>query len=135
MNRNALLSITATLPLLFAPSVGRCGPDGLEGRWKIVEVPEGWKKVPGTSVIISSGVIRINLGKVTTAQISYTIDPATGKVDTVRKVKGKDVVQHGIYRHEGDTLTLSVGAEGRPAPSTPDSTGKGAMRWVFRKAS
>jgi hypothetical protein len=134
MNKAVLFFTAAALPLLAIPSTGVCGSDGLEGRWKIVAVPAGWKKVPGTNVVISSGVIRVCVGKLTTTVLSYTADPATGKVEAARKVKGKTVVQRGIYRQTGNLLMLSVGAEGKPAPSSPESTEGGAMRWVFRRA-
>jgi len=119
---------------MFLPATAECQSDDLQGRWNIVSVPEGWKKVPGTSVLISNGEVKICVGKIPTCSLSYKLDPATGGVEARRKVNGKTVVQRGVYRKTGDTITLSVGAEGKPAPDSPDATGEGAMHWVFRRA-
>jgi hypothetical protein len=128
----AVLSLTSIFMSLSASAKGDGGD--LQGRWEIVSVPDGWKKVPGTSVLISSGEVRICVGRIPASKFAYKLDPATGAVEASRKVKGKVVVQRGIYRRNGDTLTVSVGAEGKPPPPNADSTAGGAMRWVFRRS-
>lgn len=115
------------------PFSARADDSSLQGRWSIVSVPAGWKKIPGTSVLITPGEIKICLAKIPAAKMTYKIDPARGAVESVRTVKGKTVTQTGTYRQEGNTLLLSVAPEGKPRPSSPDSTEGGAMRWVFRK--
>ncbi|HWB02163.1 MAG TPA: hypothetical protein VG796_04000 [Verrucomicrobiales bacterium] len=134
MNRPTAFVVAATCALLLTLTAGKCDGGGLEGRWKIVSVPEGWKKVPGTNVVISASEIRICVGRISAAVLTYTANSATGKVEAIRKVKGKTVVQRGVYRQSGDMLMVSVGAEGKPAPASADSSGSGAMRWVFRRA-
>lgn len=134
MKRPTAFVVAAMCALLLPPTAGKCDESSLQGRWKVVSVPEGWKKVPGTNVVISAGEIRICVGRISTAVLTYTADSATGKVEAIRKVKGKTVVQRGVFRQSGDTLMVSVGAEGKPAPASPDSSGGGAMRWVFRRA-
>jgi hypothetical protein len=128
-----VLFLTSTALALF-PQGTLAEEDELKGRWTVVSVPDGWKKVPGTSVVISDGKIQICVGKVPMSSLAYTLNRASGGVEAIRKVKGKTVVQRGVYRKTGDTLTLSVGAEGKPAPASPDATGAGVMHWVFRRA-
>ena len=108
--------------------------DNLEGRWRIVAVPDGWKRIPGTNVVVTPDEVQICLGKLVTSKLKYRLDPARGAVDSSRTVRGKRVVQLGTYRREGDTLVLSVGPEGKERPSNPDATQDGAMRWVLKKA-
>jgi hypothetical protein len=127
----ALLTIAVSIPVLALSA--RADDADLQGRWSIVSVPSGWKKIPGTSVVITPGEVKICLAKVPAARMTYKIDPERRTVESVRTVKGKPVVQLGTYRKEGDTLVLSVAAEGKPRPTSPDSTDGGAMRWVFRK--
>jgi hypothetical protein len=134
MKKSRAFILAASFTLFMNPAPARCEGAGLQGRWKVVSMPAGWKKIPGINVVISSGQIRVCVGKISTAILTYTADPATGKVEAVRRIKGKAVVQRGVYRQSGDTLTLSVSAEGKPAPANPDCTDGGAMRWVFRKA-
>jgi hypothetical protein len=116
------------------PASGKCDGNDVQGRWNVVSVPAGWKKIPGTSVLVSSDEVRICVGKIPTSTLTYKLDPVSGVVEACRKVKGKTIVQRGIYRRSGDLLTVSVGGEGKPAPATPDTTDGGAMRWVFRRA-
>ncbi len=129
----ATLLLLATLPTLSLTTRAADDSD-LQGRWSIVAVPAGWKKVPGTSVVIESGEVKICVARVTTSKMSYKLDPSNGTVESRRVVKGKPVVQLGVYRRQGDTLTLSVAAEGKPRPATPDSTEGGAMKWVFKRS-
>jgi hypothetical protein len=128
----SVFTMVATALVLFTQGA-QCQSDDLRGRWAIVSVPEGWKKVPGTNVVITDGSVQICVGKIPTSSLAYKLDPGTGAVEASRKVKGKTVVQRGVYRKTGDTLTLSVGADGKPAPASPDATGDGAMHWVFRR--
>ncbi len=128
-----VFTLAATALVLFTQAA-QGQSDDLRGTWKIVSVPEGWKKVPGTNVVITGGKVKICVGRIPTSTLEYKVDSATGAVEASRKVKGKTVVQRGVYRKTGDTLTLSVGADGKPAPASPDATGGGAMHWVFRRA-
>ena len=106
--------------------------EGIEGRWTIVSVPDGWKKVPGADVMVTGDEIRIRLGTVVTSKLTYTLDPSNCTVDATSAGGGK---QRGIYRIDGETLTLCIGAEGKPRPESPDSTDGGAMKWVLQRAS
>lgn len=108
------------------------GGDGIEGRWTIVSVPDGWKKVPGTDVMVTGNEIQIRLGKVVTTKMTYTHDPSNCTVDATT---AGGAIQRGIYRAEDDMLTLCLGAEGKPRPESPDSTAGGAMKWVLQRAT
>ena len=127
------LSLAVGTVLFAALPIQAAQHPGLQGTWNIVSVPDGWKRVAGTSVLITQDEVCVCLGKLITTRMKYQIDPMRGTVDAIRTVKGNRVVQLGTYRREGDTLTLSVGAEGKNRPPTPDSKDRGAMRWVFKK--
>jgi uncharacterized protein (TIGR03067 family) len=105
--------------------------DGLEGRWKIVSPPDGWKMVPAMDVFVTGDEIQIRAATVVTSRLSYTLDTSERTIDAVSSGKAP---QKGRYRLEGDTLTLCVGAEGKPRPQSLDSTDDGAMRWVLERA-
>lgn len=105
---------------------------GIEGRWKIITLPDGWKRVPGTQVIITASEIKVCVGELPTATLHYQLDPENGAIDATRKVNGGEEVRLGSYRREGDSLTLSVGAAGKPRPESPDVT-EGAERWVLER--
>lgn len=105
---------------------------GIEGRWNITSLPEGWKRVPGTQVIISDREIKICVGELPTATLQYTLDPENGAIDATRKVNGHEEVRLAAYRREGDNLTLNVAAAGKPRPESPDVT-EGTERWVLER--
>lgn len=104
--------------------------DDLQGRWTIVSPPDGWKIVPGTDIMVTSDEIQVRVGTVVTTKLHYTADPEKGNIDATA-AGGK--LRQGIYRIEGDLLTLCVGAEGGPRPDTPDATGGGVMRWELKR--
>jgi uncharacterized protein (TIGR03067 family) len=106
--------------------------DDLQGRWTIVSAPEGWKVAPGMDVMVTSDEIQMRIGTVVTSKLHYTADFETGTIDTTA-AGGK--LRQGIYRLDGDTLTLCVGEEGGSRPDTPDATGGGTMRWVLRRGA
>ena len=132
--KTATLITALTFSCLFLPSAACAQSDNLQGRWSIIAVPDGWKKIPGTNVVVTPDEVQICVGKVVTSTLKYKLDPARAAVDSSRIEKGKRIVQLGKYRREGDTLILSVGPEGKGRPSSPDSKQEGAMRWVFKKA-
>lgn len=103
----------------------------LQGRWKIVSMPEGWKKVPGMDVLVTADEIQIRMGTVVTTKLPYTLNPDNQTIDT--RSPGKEP-QLGIFEMDGETLTLSVGAEGKPRPKSAGSTDDGAMHWVLERA-
>ena len=105
--------------------------EDLQGRWKVASMPEGWNKVPAMDVMVTADEIQIRVGTLITSKLQYTVNPENQTIDA--KGPGKDS-QLGIYEMDGDTLTLSVGAEGKPRPKSLDSTEGGAMRWVLERA-
>ena len=105
---------------------------GIEGRWRIAALPDGWKPVPGSQVIVTASEIRICIGEVPAATWYYTFNAETGTIDAARKINGGEEVRLASYRREGDTLTLSAGTAGKPRPSSPEMT-EGAERWVLER--
>jgi hypothetical protein len=104
----------------------------LHGRWAIVSMPDGWVKVPTMDVMVTSDEIRIRVGAVVTKKLSYTADPARQTIDAAPEGEAPRL---GIYRIAGDTLTLSVAAEGKARPINPDSSEDGAMKWVLQRGN
>ena len=127
----AVLGIGTACVINFAFAKHNGG--GIEGRWNITSLPEGWARVPGTHVIVTASEVKVCLGEIPTTTLRYTLDEEKGTIDATRKVHGKTVVQLGTYRREGDTLTLSVAPEGKPRPASPDTT-KGAEHWVLKRS-
>jgi hypothetical protein len=126
----AALAAGAAFALRFM--MVRSDGGGIEGRWKIVTLPDGWKPLPGTQVIVTDSEIRICVGEIPTAILHYKIDPEKGTIDATRKTNGGEEVRLACYRREGDTLTLNVGAAGNPRPDSPDVT-EGTERWVLER--
>lgn len=125
-------ALAAGTALAFNFLMVRNDGGGIEGRWKITTLPEGWKPLPGTQVIITESEIKICVGELPTATLHYTIDPANRTIDASRKTAGGEEVRLASYRKEGDTLTLNVGAAGKPRPESSDVT-EGTERWVLER--
>ena len=124
----ALLIGASLLLYRFKPVAGH---GDLQGRWTVVSAPSGWKIVPGMDVLVKESEIQIRLGPVVTSKMSYRADAAENTIDA--SDPGGEVGR-GIYRLDGDLLTLCVGAPGKDRPDTPDSENEGAIRWVLKKA-
>jgi len=109
--------------------------ESLQGKWNIVSMPPGWKRVPGVHVEVTPDTAKVYMGAIRTTQLRYTIDPAQKAIDATRVENGKTVVQLGTYRLFGETLKVSVSAPGKPRPGSPDASDGGAMPWVFRRTT
>ena len=107
------------------------GQGELLGRWTVAAAPSGWKIVPGMDVLVSDAEIQIRLGPVVTSKMQYTTDPEDHTVDA--HGPGEEM-RRGVYRLDGDMLTLCVSAPGGERPPTPDDGTDGAMRWVLKRA-
>jgi len=128
--KTLLAIILLTGGVLFYRMKSTAAGDDLQGRWTIVSAPEGWKVTPGMDVMVTSNEIQMRLGTVVTSKLHYTADFETGTIDATA---AGGQLRQGIYRLDGDLLTLCVGAEGAPRPDTPDTTSGGAMKWVLRR--
>ena len=126
-----VLSIIVGGALLYRMKMAGSEED-LRGRWTIVSAPEGWKKIPGMDVMVTAGEIQFRIGTVVTSKMHYTVDSDRRTIDAAH---GDEAPRRGIYRLDGETLTLSVGAEGDERPDNPNSTENGAMRWVLKRAA
>jgi hypothetical protein len=124
--------VAATAGLYMKFRWSRPGREGIEGKWNVSSWPEGWKAMPGSHVIITGDEVKILLGVIPAKTLKYEIDREAGTIDARRYEKGETVTQLGFYEREGDTLTLSMGAEGKPRPESISSTGGGTTRWVLQ---
>ena len=115
----------------FTPCL--CEANDLYGKWQIVSMPEGWKKIPGVEVLVADGHIQIRCGSVVTSRLRYTADASKGTIDAIKTGERKAEIQRGIYRMVGNTITISIGPRGKSRPASPDSTEGGALKWVLRR--
>ncbi|HEX2750905.1 MAG TPA: hypothetical protein VHM91_23060 [Verrucomicrobiales bacterium] len=102
------------------------------GCWNIVAWPEGWKKVPGSHVDISSSEVKIVVGLLPVRTLRYELDPDEGTIDTTYESSGKTVHQLGRYHREDDTLVLCAGADGKPRPESLNDTAGGTTKWTLQ---
>jgi uncharacterized protein (TIGR03067 family) len=115
--------------------------DKFQGEWKMVSLEQQGKTAPddvvkdyvltvkGDQWVVSSGG---KAAEPATIKIDPTKDPKT--IDLTRKVGDKETVSRGIYKLEGDTLTLCrTGTGERPKEfKTSDS---GGILVVWKKTS
>lgn len=105
---------------------------GIEGRWRITTLPEGWKPVPGAQVIVTASDIRICIGEVPAATLHYTLDVEKGTIDAVRKFNGEEETRLAVYRRSRRYPSINAAAAGKPRPSGPE-VAEGTERWVLER--
>ncbi len=127
------ICVAATAGLYLKFRWHRPTREGIEGKWSVATWPEGWKPVPGSHVLVTADEIKILLGVIPTRTFKYEIDREEGTIEAWRNEHGQTVTQHGLYEREGETLTLCIGAEGKPRPETITSSEGGAMIWVLKQ--
>ena len=81
----------------------------LRGKWKIVSMPDGWKKLPGVDVLVADDQIQIRCGAVVTSKMRFTANASRGTINVVKEGERTGEVQRAVYRISGDTITISVG--------------------------
>lgn len=106
--------------------------DDLQGRWTVETAPAGWKIMPGMDLMVTKDEIQIRMGTVVTSKLHYTADSDAGTIDASAN-GGK--LRQGVYRLDGDKLTLCVGEEGGARPANPDASEGGVMRWVLKRGA
>jgi uncharacterized protein (TIGR03067 family) len=115
---------------LAAPAAGK-DEDRLQGPWQVVSiVASGKKVVPEQTGRLSMEVrgdrVTAREGDDVTAEYSFRLDPRARTIDlTVRKGDGGKVM-HGLYRLDGERLTVCVAAPGKDRPkelAAPEGSG------------
>jgi uncharacterized protein (TIGR03067 family) len=106
----------------------------LEGTWTKVAVESNGVKI-GCDFTVVFAKDKISWLNMSHLDMSYTLDAARKRVDCVAldgPSKGKPIL--GIYRLDGDTMTLCLGAPNDKRPTTFDTVrDSGRLLMVFKK--
>jgi uncharacterized protein (TIGR03067 family) len=127
MHSRCLITATIVLSLCLlhnaASQEKKTDSDRIQGSWKVVKVDVEGKRP--TAELVEKGKFVFKGNKVSVYQGDVVTEEATFALDSTKKPptidltatagprKGK-VIQQGIYRIEGDTLTLCIGGK-RPS--------------------
>jgi uncharacterized protein (TIGR03067 family) len=101
--------------------------DKLQGKWKIESGMQGGKPLPDD--VVKTGIIEFDGNKIkSTVKVDGAdrTDEMTFKLDSTKKPKAIDVDMKGkpglgIYKLDGDTLTICHGEDGDPRPTEFES--------------
>jgi uncharacterized protein (TIGR03067 family) len=146
--RSLIASITVFAAIAAVASAGGEKGAKIEGTWQATGAISRGKKVPQEEiqkamvvVTFKDGKYSVNIGGMEAEAGTYKTDaskkPATIDL-TVAKGPDKGKVQAGIYKVEGETLTMSVPQStnkgGTPRPTTFDGTGPDDEVTIFKRA-
>lgn len=128
-------------------NVGPSGPGsaGIEGGWTLVSIEVAGKKSPAPAEKPEENKIKATKDKLIATKggkedpISYKLDPSKSPFEidlTETKADGKSETMYGIYRLEGDTLTICAAPSDKPADRPKEfktAPGSPAMIMTLKK--
>jgi uncharacterized protein (TIGR03067 family) len=143
MTANAVWTLTAALALAAADADIKKDEDRLQGHWKVTSVENSGKK--SEAKMIANWKLVVAGDKMTALDGNDVMDEYTFRLDaaakppaidlTIQTGTEKDKKVQGVYRIEGDTLTVCVGEPGKERPKEFRSAeGSGHMLLVLRRA-
>ena len=107
------------------------GPAGIEGGWTLVSLEAGGKKSSAEKTIQATATQLIaTKDNGTEDPLNYKLDPTKSPAEidlTETRANGKTETMYGIYKLEGDTLTICAAMSDKPADrpkefkTTPES--------------
>jgi uncharacterized protein (TIGR03067 family) len=159
MNRRFFVLLVAGLSLGFAPAPvpktdGKSELKKLNGTWSIVSrtigrrppvrgggaalrpVPPRPAPVrPNLKVVIAGDRWKFTLGERTTAEYTLVVRPGKKPKEVDLKGVKRNINLFGIYRLQGDTLTISysLSSNGRPAVRPKDFTEGGSVAMTLKR--
>jgi uncharacterized protein (TIGR03067 family) len=137
-----LLALVTTCGVVAAAGDAAETPDAksIQGTWEFVSIHDQGKQrdVPaGMRAIIKADALSFGVNKDDSMGCKYTIDPAKTPKQMdwfVEEDPGRPLHQPGIYKLEGDTLTVCMTAVGKPRPIKFESkAGDFAHLWVLKR--
>jgi uncharacterized protein (TIGR03067 family) len=114
--------------------------DKLQGEWTLVSSEVGGKKRPDTENALSKLTISENQWVVTyrdspsTARATIEIDPSKDPKTIDLTFRGEKEPARGIYKLEGDTLTVCYGTVGGERPKEFKTTQETGVLVVLKRA-
>ncbi|MBY0455808.1 MAG: protein kinase, partial [Gemmataceae bacterium] len=143
VKRGERVTISVTTRDAPPPAEGQSEKERLQGTWIAISLESQGKFLPvnptgDLSLVIAGSQMRLTMRGNPAGGGAFTLDPSrTPKEIDVNEVDGKGRLL-GIYRLEGDRLTLCLGDTGGPRPTMfetqPDLQSK-RLNVVFRRAT
>ena len=121
------------------PKDGKKDPDTLLGEWEAESLIKGGrpgKVSPGTGMTFAAGGKVVLREKGKDLEATFTADPKKGPPELEIVVPDRAVAEKlaGVYRVDGDTLTLCLGADGARATAFESPAGSKLLLMVLKRA-
>ncbi|MGH7169083.1 MAG: TIGR03067 domain-containing protein [Gemmataceae bacterium] len=118
--------------------------DKLQGEWTMVSKKAGGWKAPDENIknnkLTIKGdqwAVRLDLGEFEAPglPVTFKIDPSKKPklIDLVREASGRKYLLRGIYKLEGDTLTVCIALGNLPRPKQFKTTARAVSLEVWKK--
>jgi uncharacterized protein (TIGR03067 family) len=115
--------------------------DKLQGEWTMVSLEQRGKKVPEETakqhkLTIKGDEWTVRAGDGPENKVTFKIDPSKDPktIDMTFKVADREIPSQGIYKLEGDTLTLCRTAGNLERPKEFKTTEKAGILVVWKRA-
>ena len=137
----ALLALAVAVAAPAAKDPPRKDPPTIVGEWAGEKAEAGSMPLPVppggiTMEFAADGKVVIREGAKPPVTGEYTADPkkAPAEIDLTPSAKGKDITLVGIYKVEGDTLTLCLGVGGKRPNTFESPAGSQVILLTFKRA-
>jgi uncharacterized protein (TIGR03067 family) len=136
-----LLAVAVGLSAPAAKDPPKKDPPTIVGEWAGEKAEAGGMPLPVpaggiTMEFTADGKVVIREGAKPPETGGYTADPkkTPAEIDLTPSAKGKDITLVGIYKVEGDTLTLCLGIAGKRPDKFESPAGADCMLMTLKRA-